>query len=169
MSASFAESGHGKRRAGLFLLAAIVSGGVPFGCGPDSRRCSGPHPDFVVVLELTARPLPVDTVVHVTYGGSGMEEYDLAHPRRDPEVVFCSRAGADGGAAAENSGSAGASGASGEGADSVEALRCELWTGGFASLRVRGTGLSDEHYDLSPNDDQCTIRRTIVLDSPDAG
>ncbi len=154
-------------RAGRQVLAALSLVGIlPLGCGPDRRRCSGPHPDFVVVLELTSRPLPVDTVVHVTYGGSGMEEYDLADPSHDPEVVFCSPASADGGVVADSNGSAGASG---DAANGVEALRCELWTGGFASLRARGTGLADAHYDLSPNDDQCTIKKTIVLDSPDAG
>jgi hypothetical protein len=135
------------------------------GCGPDHRRCSGPHPDFVVVLELSNRSLPADAVVHVTYGGSGMEEYVVAAPSADPEVVFCSPASADGGAPADT---AGAAGTSGEDA-SVEALRCELWTGGFASVMVRGTGLSDMHYDLTPDDNQCTVRQTIVLDSPDGG
>ncbi len=155
------------RFSAVLLLTSVLF----VGCGPDHRRCSGPHPDFVVVLELSNGPLPADTVVHVTYGGSGMEEYVVAAPSSDPEVVFCSPASMDGGALADTDGAAGAAGSANAGvsSSSIEALRCELWTGGVATVTVRGTGLSGMSYDFTPDDNQCTVRQTVVLDSPDGG
>ncbi len=51
----------------------------------------------------------------------------------------------------------------------MQALCCELWTGGFAKLEVRATGLTTTSYDLAPRDHVCTVTETIVLDSPDGG
>jgi hypothetical protein len=151
----------------------MVAGLLVPSCGPgqDHRRCSGPHPDFVVLIKLSDRPLPPDTVVKVLYGGSGTETYDLASPNRDPEVLFCAPAGADCSALPDGAsavGAAGAAGSAGEDA-SVEALRCELWTGGFATVTVQGTGLTDPSYDLTPDDKVCTVSRCLKLDSPDGG
>lgn len=84
------------------------------GCGPDQRQCSGTHPNFVVTVKLGARPLPADTVVRVTYGGSGVEEFRLSEENPRHEVLFCTRKLAVaqlGDAAAEPSGAAGANGA----------------------------------------------------------
>jgi hypothetical protein len=150
------------RSIALLSFASVLM----ISCGPDHRHCSGPHPDFVVVLELSDRPLPSDTVVHVTYAGSGTEDYVLAAPSSDPEVVFCYPSSADGGVLIDNGGAAGASG---DDASSVQALRCELWTGGFSELTVHASGVPDTSYDLSPDDSQCTVSQVIVLDSPDAG
>ena len=142
-------------------------------CGPDNRRCVGPvgpQPDFVVVLKLSDRPLPPDTVVNVMYAGSGTESYDLTAPNAHHEVVFCKPSTPSCSDPVEVSG-AGAAGAAGAGADDapVEALRCELWTGGFATLKVDGTGLNGTSYPLSPDDKLCTVSPCIVLDSPDGG
>ena len=147
----------------LRLIALTLACSWLLGCGPDRPKCTGPHPDFRVVLKLSDRPLPADAVVRVTYGGSGMENYVLASPTV-PEVVFCSPAGADGGAIDLS-----AAGASGADDSPVEELQCQLWTGGFASLSVTGTGLDGMSHDLTPKDDQCTVTQTIVLDSPDGG
>jgi hypothetical protein len=138
------------------------------GCGPDNKReCTGPHADFIVILKLADRPLPADTVVHVTYGGSGMEEYALAAPGRDHEVVFCDPADAFG---VPLEAFAAAAGASGEGSTAaVESLRCALWTGGFSKLEVSAAGLPAMVYPLSPRAQMCTVEELIVLDSPDAG
>jgi hypothetical protein len=159
----------------LRVLAPLTIAGLLLSsCGPDNRRCVGPvgpHPDFVVVLKLSDRSLPPDTVVKVMYAGSGTESYDLAAPSADPEVVFCSPSTPSCSDPAEVSGAAGAAGAAGAGAEDapVEALRCELWTGGFATLKVEGTGLNDTSYPLSPDDKLCTVSQCIVLDSPDGG
>jgi hypothetical protein len=141
-------------------------------CGPDHRHCSGPQPDFVVLLELSNRALPKDTVVKVTYGGTGTESYVLANPGSDPEVVFCNVSQADKCPAPEQGGAsaaAGAGGAADEASTEVAALCCELWTGGYATLQVAAAGVADTIYKLTPNDSQCTVSQTIVLDGPDGG
>ena len=156
-----------------FFAPLTIASLLLSGCGPDHRRCSGPpEPDFVVLLKLSDRPLPSDMVVKVTYAGSGTEEYDLASPKKYPEVVFCSPATADCSKLDQVTsapGDAGAAGASSEEEAPTPALSCELWTGGFATLEVQGTGLNDPSYDLTPDDKMCTVSRCIVLDSPDGG
>jgi hypothetical protein len=158
-----------------FLAPLTIACLLLSGCGPDHRRCSVPHPDFVVLLKLSDRPLPPDTVVKVTYAGSATESYDLASPSKCPEVVFCTPATPDcsnldqvSGAAC-TTGATGAAGASNEEAPPADALSCELWTGGFATLKVEGTGLNNPSYDLTPDDNVCTVSQCIVLDSPDGG
>ncbi len=147
-------------------LWLLISGLCTMGCGPDRRECTGPHADFIVQLELRDRPLSADTVVHVTYGGSGMEDYSLQEQGATHEVVFCRPASRDGGVAELD---AGAAGASGNDDGSVDALHCELWTGGFAKLEVRSAGLATMTYELAPREHLCTLTQTIVLDSPDGG
>jgi hypothetical protein len=154
-------------RVARLWLWLLISGLCTMGCGPDRRECTGPHADFVVLLKLRDRPLPADTVVHVTYGGSGMENYALAQPDATHEVVFCHSASLDGGVELDAASTA-AAGASGDD-DGVQALRCELWTGGFAKLEARSASFSAMTYDLSPRERQCTVTQTIVLDSPDGG
>ena len=114
----------------------------------------------------------------VTYAGSGTESYDLASPNNCPQVVFCTPATPDcskldqvsGAACATGAtGAIGAAGASNEDAPPTDALSCELWTGGFATLKVEGTGLNIPSYDLTPDDNVCTVSQCIVLDSPDGG
>lgn len=175
--------------ASLALLALLL-----YSCGPDSRRCSGQDPEFVIVLKLTNRPLPPDTVVHVTYAGSGAEDFRLSDPKALTEVTFCriadksgeplkpsatesmggtSADGAAGAAGASDTASAsGASGAPGteNPAEGVEALYCTFYTGGFAQITVSGTGFETAKFDLAPKDGECTVYEpTFVLDSPDAG
>jgi hypothetical protein len=150
------------RHAALALLGWFFLSG----CGPDKPQCSGPHPDFIVVVKFANRPLPADTIVHVTYGGSGMEEYDLAAPGNQ-EVVFCEVADADG---HRLEASAPLEGAAGEGNDEpVQALLCQLWTGGYAKVEVRSASVAPIVYPLSPRDHVCTVEEPILLDAPDAG
>ncbi|HYP74967.1 MAG TPA: hypothetical protein VER12_03390 [Polyangiaceae bacterium] len=148
-------------------------------CGPDKAvTCSGEDPTFELVIRLTARPLPADTVVRVTYGGSGKEDFRLSDPDARHEVTFCKIAD-DAGAPLDGSssdaiaqaGAAGAAGAAAYSGDSngVAALYCELWTGGFTELHISGSGFSAMDYELVRKKDQCTLRKEIVLDSPDAG
>ncbi|HTA88598.1 MAG TPA: hypothetical protein VK745_03450 [Polyangiaceae bacterium] len=149
------------------LCWPLLFGLLAIGCGPDHPDCTGPHADFQVLLELRDGPLAPDTVVHVTYGGSGMEDFSLMNPNADHEVVFCRPASLDGGVVPD--GSQGAAGATGADDSEVDALYCELWTGGFASLEVHATGLTLMTYNLSPREHVCTVAETIVLDSPDGG
>ncbi len=165
------------RHVALGLLAGLLLGG----CKPEKSECSAPHPDFDLVLKLAHRPLPPDTVVHVTFGGSGMEEYRLAAPGSNHEVVFCDPADENGVALeastrsngtgeAGASGDAGAAGAGGGDAGiGVASLHCGLYTGGFAKIEVTASGLDTMTYDLLPLDHVCTVSQTIVLDSPDGG
>ena len=154
--------------AGRWLML-LISGLWVLGCGPDRRECTGPHADFSVTLELRDRPLAADTVVHVTYGGSGTEEYSLQEASAKHEVVFCRSSSRDGGAADIDASSTAAAGASGTDDSPVEALHCDLWTGGFAKLEVRSAAFTTVSHDLTPRDHACTVSELIVLDSPDGG
>ena len=147
-----------------FLVRLVLAAYLLSGCGPDKRECSGSHADFVVVLKLVGRPLPDDTVVHVIYGGSATEDYDLSSPAR-PEVVFCKPADENGVPLEE---STAAAGAPGDAPNSVLSLNCQLWTGGFAKLQVRATGVSDRTYELQPREHQCTVTESLELETPDA-
>jgi len=150
-------------------LWLLISGLCTMGCGPDRPECTSPHADFVVTLELRDRPLSADTVVHVTYGGSGMEDYSLQEEGATHEVVFCRPASRDGGLSELDAASTAAAGAPGSDDSGVDALNCQLWTGGFAKLEVRATGLTTMTYELAPREHVCTLSQTIVLDSPDGG
>ncbi|MES1173765.1 MAG: hypothetical protein ABUL62_05500 [Myxococcales bacterium] len=150
------------RQAVLGMLGVLLFSG----CGPDKPRCSGPHPDFNVIIKFSNRPLPADTIVHVTYGGSGMEEYNLASPGNQ-EVVFCQVADADG---HPLEASAPLEGAAGEGnSEPVQALFCALWTGGYSKVEVRSASVAPLVYPLSPRERVCTVDESILLDLPDAG
>jgi hypothetical protein len=118
-----------------------------------------------VIVKFANRPLPADTIVHVTYGGSGMEEYNLAAPGNQ-EVVFCEIADAEGhrlDASAEAEGAAGA----GEN-EPVQALACQLWTGGYSKVEVRSASVAPTVYPLSPREHVCTVEEVILLEPPDA-
>ena len=146
----------------------LFTGLATLACGPDRKNdCNGQHPDFHVWLELKSGRLSDDTVVHVTYGGSGMEQYSPIEQGIVHEVVFCTPERSDGGAAfLDASASAGASNSDESGIDKIE---CQLWTGGYAKLEVRTDGLAPVTYELTPRDRTCTVTQTFVLDSPDAG
>jgi hypothetical protein len=149
-------------------LWLMISGLCALGCGPNRADCTAPHADFLIELELRDKPLPSDTVVHVTYGGSGMEDYSLAEQNTTHEVVFCHPRTPDG-CAALDAGPPGAAGAPGADDSGVAALCCELWTGGFAKVEVSASGLATMTYNLAPLEHECTVSKTIVLDSPDGG
>jgi hypothetical protein len=102
----------------------------------------------------------------VTYGGSGTEDYSLQNQSAIHEVVFCRTASQD---CAPVDASVAAAGGSGADDSSVQAICCDLWTGGNATLEVRATGLVTTSYPLTPHDHECTTSQTFVLDSPDGG
>ena len=147
----------------LVLVAALVC------CGPgnDKRECAGPHADFNVTLRLSNRPLPVDTVVRVTYGGSGTETYTLAAPGANHEVIFCSLADSSG--TPLDASSMASAGAAAEDEGPTFGLSCALWTGGFTKLEVHGSGFDPVSLDLLPVHTGCTVTKAVVLDSPDGG
>jgi len=179
----------------LMSLASIAL--LLWSCGPDSRnKCSGQDPDFQVLLKLAGRPLPADTVVHITYGGSATEEFRLSDRNARHEVAFCQVAD-EGGApldasAAQSMGTAGAAGSADAGGDAgaagaagaagiagaggsvdppevVPALFCKFWTSGFTQIKVSGTGFATVEYELAPKGGLCTVEKEYTLDAPDAG
>jgi hypothetical protein len=147
----------------------LFSGLCTLSCGPDQAECSGPHADFRVELRLRNRPLPPDTVVHVTYGGSGTEDYSLQDQGTSHEVVFCYATAGDCNQVDASAPSMAAAGSSATDDGEVQAICCSLWTGGYATLEVRATGLATTSYDLTPREHACTVNQTFVLDSPDGG
>jgi len=171
----------------LRLLALLsVFAFLLWSCGPDKRTCLGGEPSFKVVLKLMNRPLPADTVVHVTYAGSAEEEFRLADPKARHEVTFCQLADENGtpvsGSAATATGLDGAAGAAGaagtagaagvlgtDASNAVISLYCELRTAGFTELEISGSGFTTQNYELRPRDDRCAVQREFTLDAPDAG
>ena len=151
----------------LALFALLL-----WSCGPDKPTCTGQDPDFKVVLKLSARPLPPDTVVHVIYAGSGSEDFRLSEPGARHEVAFCQVADEDGvpleASAPVIMGAAGAGGEPETPPPVAESIYCGLWTAGFTQIKVSGTGFATMAYDLSKAG-RCTVERRIVLDSADAG
>jgi hypothetical protein len=108
--------------------------------------------------------LPPDTVVRVQYGG-GEEEYRLAQPRSDLDVLFCDAVLRDGGAAPSSD--------AGTPRVNVEKLECELWTGGSATLSVQADAYAEVERELEAEIDACGDVRTkdvrVELVRPDGG
>lgn len=160
----------------LHRLALLALVALSFsGCGPDKPNCTGPVPAFHVELTLQDGPLAADTVVDVKYGGTGTDQFSLAEPHANHKVIFCTPSKRDckpqgvAGEAAGAAGDAGSAGDSPSGSSGVESLCCDLWTAGATTLTVHATGLDSMAHRLYPRDGVCTVTRTIVLDSPDAG
>lgn len=155
-----------------FLLALLF-----LSCKDDPAEPAdcGDTPDFIVVISALDAPLPLDTVVSVEYGGTGTEEYRIPDVV-DHKVLFCDpsdREGnlveaAAGGHGGETSGPGGQGGAGGKHA--LEALRCELWTRGPATVTVATKAYpAPEPLSLEAKRGQCTVESEIVLQRDDGG
>ena len=139
---------------------AIVLALLLASCGPDKRQCTRSQVSFSVVLELPGQQLPEDTLVRVMYGGSSVEEYRLDERGVHHEVVFCGPADANGMRLdVPDSGFVGP----------ADAVACDLWTGGYTSVQVLVAGVAPTEYPLLPQEDGCTVSRTIELDTADGG
>jgi hypothetical protein len=105
--------------------------------------------------------------LRVRYGG-GTENYVLRQPSPRPDVVFCAElAPADAGTPTEVPDAALPT----PGAP-IEALLCELWTQGAATLTVEASGYPATQRDLRARRDDCgieTVEDEIRLSAPDAG
>jgi hypothetical protein len=152
--------------AGALTLGALLASAS---CGPDpGPPCPDLKPSFSVLIEnANGEPLPPATVLRLKYGGSGIEEFHLDAPST-PQVMFCRPAERDGGATSEpaDAGDGGDAGDAG-GAPSVEALYCDLWTEGPATLEI-DAGDVQETRDLEVQRNACTVAVTIDLGA-DAG
>ncbi len=119
--------------------------------------------------------LPADTVVRVTYG-AGEEEYALLKPQAPREVMFCSvlREASPDAQTSFDASSEDAAGMGGLGAGPSDAgprdagprdggqgaamaVRCELWTGGAATVDVMASGYPVLQSELEAEADECGI------------
>lgn len=132
--------------------AACNEGGPP-------ASCPTPGATFIVTLSAGGNTLPQDTEVTLRFGGQ-VDVYRLAAPCC-PKVMFCNPVALDGGAVDAGP------------AQRVEALRCEIWTGGSATLLVRASTYSDLSEELLAKSDDCggvlTQNVPLELEPLDAG
>jgi hypothetical protein len=139
----------------------------------------GDTPDFIVIVSALDAPLPLDTVVSVEYGGTGTEEYRIPDDGKH-QVLFCEpsdrdgnpveAAGGHGGESVALPSAGGQGGAGGRPRQLFEALRCELWTRGPATVTVTTKVYPlPEPLGLKAKKGQCTVDSEIVLQHADAG
>jgi len=123
-----------------FLTAALVPAcsddGEPGTVCPDAI-----FPSFRVSVTSEDGALPEELRIEVTYG-AGHEIYELDDDTRANKAVFCK--------------------AEPEEAAPPEAVVCELWTSGAASLKVTASGYETIDETLSAERDECGIKLTEV-------
>jgi len=137
---------------------------VVFGCGPSEPRdrCRL-APTFIVTLSMDEGTFPTDTRVVFTHG-SGSEQF-LLSGTNTPQVVFC-----DPERVHPDEGSAGGGGEGGASArtntSNVDAIVCELWTGGPTQVSVFSDAFEPlEDHPLRTDRDLCTVEEAIELDT----
>lgn len=134
-------------------------------CTPSEEPGSCPDevpPTFSITVRADEGPLPADTVLTLQYGG-GVETYDLAEPGTEHSVMFCDPEPAAHGVG----GAGGAAGAGGAPASSTtEALRCDVWVEGAATIRVSGGEYPDLSQELQGEANDCgpeTVQEELIL------
>lgn len=158
------------RLLALPVVLALFAGSACTNSPPSGPNCPGPRAAFHVTITAKNGPLPPDTVVKVEYGG-GSEEYSLASPPPQPEVVFCDPIDADAGTGA-NDGGSDAAGTTDAGTGPVMALSCKLWTNAAATIDVQGSGYPLLEQQLQAQKDDCgikTVEYALVLGETDGG
>jgi hypothetical protein len=137
------------------LVAVVTAAAFGSACSPSSPAETCPpsysHATFRLTVKAEEALLPPQVIITVKYG-SGQEIYDAEHPNQSPQVVFCEQVQADGGAI---EGDASASG-------SMEAIACDLWTDGAATVKVTGQGYADIEQDLKAESDDCGLKLTLA-------
>jgi hypothetical protein len=152
------------RGVGVACVSALL-----VGCPKEPPECGRPQAAFKVLVTASGAPLPTGTTVHIEYG-SGAEEYLLGDPDFSSEVMFCEIFLRDAGVpvadAATDAGDAGA------GSVEIEALSCELWTGGATTVIVSASGYPQLERELTAEEDECGVMTTdvpLTLEREDAG
>jgi hypothetical protein len=133
-------------------MAAGCSSTRPEQCSPAYS-----HPTFRLTVTADVTPLPGDLVITVKYG-SGVEIYDVQHPNLSPEVVFCKKV-REGGTTDKDAG-----------AEDADAIVCDLWTDGAATITLMAEGYPEKKVDLSAEVDECGLKlkeESITLDKGD--
>lgn len=133
-----------KLRPSWILAVALHTSGL-VACSSESATEREPcpksaAPSFRVEITAEEGALPEDVRVEVTYG-AGYELYALDDSSRAGKSVLCETT---------------------EDASGVEAISCELWTSGAASLKVSATGYEPIDETLSAERDECGIKTTEV-------
>ena len=146
----------------LHTRVLLLIGGCAIGCSrpQDSPSpCPRDVPAFRLLVTAADGPIPSDTELTVTFGGSGVEEYSLRFGNGDNKTVCCVAASAsesppsprcgsrvagrgsslrvdgaafDGGASGSTEGSASDAG--------TAAIACDLWTDGAAEIEISASG-----------------------------
>lgn len=139
----------------------LAGGGLALftACQPtEPSSCSDdPLPAFAITVRAADGPLPANTLIRLAYGG-GMEEFALEAPPApdDERVMFCNPHGTPT-----------AAGAGGETATApTEALFCELWVEGAATLWVTGADYPELVEELQGEANECgaeTVEAELVL------
>jgi hypothetical protein len=130
-------------------------------------------PDFEVLISALDAPLPADTVVTVNYGGGVVEEYRIPDHGKH-HVLFCAPSDREGNPV--NVGGHGGEGAleapggrGGAPSSGFEALSCELWTDGPATLSVETSRYPTRTEELRAKNGKCTVSSEIELSADDGG
>jgi hypothetical protein len=146
---------------------------------PAQPATCGDTPDFIVIISALDAPLPLDTVVSVAYGGTGVEECRIPNDGKR-KVLFCDPSDREGnpvepveGQAGETAATAGSGGEGGTGTGrpphELEALRCELWTDGPATVTVTTELYPEVVEPLTAKKGLCIVESEIVLQHEDGG
>lgn len=123
------------------VAAALLVMACSSESAPNRPQCPDSGPSFHLTLTSDAGALPSDTRVEVTYG-AGYEVYELDDATRAGKSVLCERVPEDG--------------------STVDALSCELWTSGAATLHVTAEGYETIDETLTAERDDCGIKLTSV-------
>src|SRR5688572_19292644 len=133
---------------GLVLLGACDPSEPPTECPSEVP------PTFRVTVRAVEGPLPADTKLTLQYGG-GMETFALDEPPTQHSIIFCNA----GPAAHGLGGAAGAGGDGGAGgaapASEIEALVCDLYPEGAATLSVTGGDYPELLEELEGETNEC--------------
>jgi hypothetical protein len=167
------------RRGLVVCWSAWLLNGCPADPAPGDD-CVG-EPDFFLTIESETGVLPRDLKLEVTYGG-GTETYSAA-PGAKPQVVFCTGSGGmpSGPSTPAEAGDTGFEGGRDSGGSAVggnkpvgghagsagvaqEALECQLWTEGPATIRVAGLGYESMERELKVDASVCTTAVEVELE-----
>lgn len=146
-------------RHGLLTALVLFLGVGWFACSnaqPPST-CPSSHATFKLTVKAEASAVPRDVWISVKYGG-GVEHYRAETPPVAPQVVYCKLECVDGGGSDASSADAADGGAQ----SNIEAVVCDLWTDGAATVTVRASGYPDVVRDLSARRDECGLVLTDV-------
>ena len=129
-------------------------------------------PDFEVLITALDAPLPADTLVSIVYG-AGEDQYSYPDHGMH-KALFCKPSdregnpvGGHGGESALEAGSGGLGGASG--GSGLEALSCDLWTYGPATLTVETSMYSTQTRELTAKKGKCVVEAEVELGPDDGG